>query len=503
MFENILLGFSALFQFNVFMALFLGVAVGLIVGALPGLNDSITMAVLIPVTFGMDPNIAMMLLVGVYVSACYGGSIPAILLNIPGTASSVVTCYDGYQMTLKGEGGLALGISTLSSVFGGIMSSLVLLFLAPFLAEQALRFGPTEYFSLAIMGISTVVGMSGDNLLKSLIVAVLGLVLSTIGLSPQIGFPRFIYGMNYLYDGIPLVPMLIGLFGITSLLELSQTINNDALSKAKLTGQKVGKILPDRKLIKRLLPTWLTSATIGNIIGIIPGAGMIMAIYMAYDQAKRRNKDKEFGTGVPEGVAAPEAANNAVVASSMVPLLSLGVPGNSTSALFIGALMIQGMRPGPSLFKDFPEVAYLIIAGFLVGNILMGPMGLALGKFLSTSLLKVNRHLLNGIIIMLCATGAYAVRASMFDVWVMIFFGVLSFVFSKLKLPMSNIILSLILGPMLEKNLQHSLSLSRGSWSIFVTRPISLGLLIISAFFLVSPIYQAYKERKRVANISN
>lgn len=503
MFENILLGFSTLLQFNVFLALFLGVAIGLIVGALPGLNDSITMAILIPISFGMDPNIAMMLLVGVYVAACYGGSIPAILLNIPGTASSVVTCYDGYQMTLKGEGGKALGISTLSSVFGGIMSSLVLLFLAPFLAEQALKFGPAEYFSLAIMGISTVVGMAGDNLLKSLLVGVLGLVLSTIGLSPQIGFPRFIYGVDYLYDGIPLVPMLIGLFGVTSLLELSMTINNDALSKVNLTGKKVGKILPDRKLIIKLLPIWLIASTVGNVIGIIPGAGMIMAIYMAYDLAKRKYKNKPFGTGIPEGVAAPEAANNAVVASSMVPLLSLGVPGNSTSALFIGALMIQGMRPGPSLFKDFPEVAYLIIVGFLVGNILMGPMGLALGKFLSTSLLRINRHLLNGIIVILCVTGSYAVRASIFDVWVTIIFGVLTFVFNKLKLPMSNVILSLILGPMLEKNLQHSLSLSRGSWSIFVTRPISLGLLIIAAFFLLSPIYQAYREKRSVAKVSN
>lgn len=498
MLENIALGFSGLLEVNTFLALFVGISIGLIVGSLPGLNDSITLAVLIPVTFGMDPQIAMMLLVGVYVSACYGGSIPAILLNIPGTASSVVTCFDGYQMTLKGESGTALGISTTSSVFGGFMSSLILLFLAPFLAAQALRFGPPEYFSLAIMGISTIIGMSGKNVLRNLIVAVLGLVISTIGLSPQIGHPRFIYGINYLYDGIPLVPMLIGLFGVTSVLELSETINNDLFSKVRSNNAKIGKILPSRKMIKRLLPTWLTSGAIGNIIGIIPGAGMIMAIYMAYDQTKRRNKDKEFGTGVPEGVAAPEAANNAVVASSMIPLLSLGVPGNSTSALFLGALMIQGMRPGPSLFKDYPDVAYLIIAGFLVGNILMGPLGLLLGKFLSTTLLKVNRHLLNGIIVMLCVTGAFAVRNSVFDVWITIIFGTLSYVFSKLKLSMSTIILPLILGPMLEKNLQQSLALSRGSWSIFVVRPISLMLLIIALFFIITPIINKLKKENKL-----
>lgn len=498
MIENILFGFAQVFQFDTFTALFIGVVVGLIVGSLPGLNDSITLAVLIPVTFGMDPQVALMVLVGVYVAACYGGSIPAILLNIPGTASSVVTCIDGHKMTLKGEGGLALGISTLSSVFGGLSSSFVLMFLAPFLAMQALRFGPPEYFALAIMGISTVVGMAGKDILKSMIVAVLGLVISTIGISPQVGFPRFTFGIGYLYDGIPLVPMLIGMFGVASVLELSETIRRESISKEKINAVKIGKIIPDCKMIKRLLPTWITSSAIGNVIGVIPGAGMLMAIYMAYDQAKRRNKDKDFGTGIPEGVAAPEAANNAVVASSMVPLLSLGVPGNSTSALFLGALMIQGMRPGPSLFKDFPEIAYLILAGFFVGNLLMGPLGIALGKFLSTTLLKLNRYLLNGIIVLLCVTGAFAVRNSTFDIWIMIIFGVLSYIFSKLNLSMSTIILSLILGPMLEKNLQQSLILSDGSWLIFIKSPISLGLLIVAGFFLSTPLIANYKNNRKL-----
>jgi putative tricarboxylic transport membrane protein len=497
MLENIALGFGQLLHPTVFIALFLGVVVGLIVGALPGLNDSITMAVLIPVTFGMDSQIAMVLLVGIYVAACYGGSIPAILLNIPGTASSVVTCLDGYKMTQKGQSGLALGISTTSSVFGGLMSSLVLMFLAPFLAIQALRFGPPEYFSLAIMGISTVVGMAGKDLLKSLIISIFGLVISTIGMSPQVGFPRFTFGIDYLYDGIPLVPMLIGLFGVTSVLELADTIKNDLLSKVDLHIKKIGRMLPDRKMVKRLLPTWITSSAIGNVIGIIPGAGMIMAIYMAYDQAKRSNKDKEFGTGIPEGVAAPETANNAVVASSMVPLMALGVPGNSTSALFIGALMIQGMRPGPSLFKDFPEVAYLIIAAFFVGNILMGPLGLALSKFMSTSILRLNRYLLNGVIILLCVTGAYSVRNSSFDIWIMIIFGVISYILNKIHFSLSPIILPLILGPMMEQNLQQSLILSRGSWAIFFTSPISLGLLIVSALFLLAPVWKAINERRR------
>jgi putative tricarboxylic transport membrane protein len=496
--NEILLGFSQVFEPLTFLALAFGVLIGLIVGALPGLNDNITLAVLIPITFGMEPQIAMAILVGVYVSACYGGSIPAILLNIPGTASSVVTTLDGYQMTLKGEAGKALGISTTSSVFGGIFSSLLLIFLAPFLAKQALRFGPPEYFALAILGFSTVAGMAGKSLTKNLIVCIIGLIFATVGMSPQTGYPRFYFGNDYLLDGIPFIPMLIGLFGVTTILELSETISKEKVSKYVLP--KINKVLPDFKMVKRLLPTWFISGGIGNIIGILPGAGMIMAIYMAYDQAVRRNKDKEFGTGVPEGVAAPEAANNAVVASSMIPLLSLGVPGNSAAALFIGALMIQGLRPGPSLFKDYPDIAYMILVAFLVGNLLMGPMGIMLGKFLSTTLLKVPRQVLSGVIIALCVTGAFAMGNSVFNIWVMIFFGIIGYIFNKLKLPHSPLILAIVLGPMMELNFLQSMVLSNGSPMIFVTRPISLGLLIIALFFFATPFINSIKDSLKRKN---
>src|SRR6056297_1260884 len=360
--EHILGAFMDLLHPSVFAFLFFGVTLGLVVGSLPGMNDTITLAVLIPVTFSMDPRHAFALLVGVYCSACYGGSIPAILLKIPGTASSVVTTIDGYPMAQRGEAGQALGISTTSSVFGGLMSSLILMFLAPVLASYALKFGPPEYFALSILGLSTVAGMSGNKMLKSLIVCAIGIMIATIGMSSQTGFPRFYFGNPYLLEGIPFVPMLIGLFGVTSVLEVAESIDSDLIDAVKDRAiPKIQKILPNRQMVKRLLPTWIKSAGIGNVIGVIPGAGMIMAIYFAYDQAVRSNKDKEFGTGVPEGIAAPEAANNAVVASSMVPLLSLGVPGNSTSALFLGALMIQGLRPGPSLFQNSPDIAYLII----------------------------------------------------------------------------------------------------------------------------------------------
>lgn len=487
---NILLGFSQVFQPINILVLVCGVMIGLVVGSLPGLNDSITMAVLIPVTFGMSPQVAMCLLIGIYVSACSGGSIPAILLKIPGTASSVVTCFDGQPMTQNGKAGLALSISTYSSVFGGIMSSLVLLFFSPFLAAQALKFGPPEYFMLAIAGMSTVVGMAKKAMAKNMLVMAFGLLISCVGMSPQRGYPRLTFGNAYLLEGIPLVPMLIGLFGITSILELAETIRQGESQIESVQRVRVSPL--DKSMMKRLLPTWLQSGLIGNIIGVIPGAGMIMAIYMAYDQARRANPKLKFGTGVPEGIAAPEAANNAVVASSMVPLLALGVPGNSTSALFLGALMIQGLRPGPSLYSDFPEIAYLLLVGFLIANIIMLPLMLLFCNYLAGKILLLRREILSGVVLIFCVTGAFAVSNSIFNIWIIIVFGLIGYFMNKFHLPQSPLILAVVLGSMMEKNYLQSMVLSQGSLSIFVTRPISLGLMIASILFIAAPLYKNY-----------
>lgn len=490
---NIVLGFQQVFMPLNLLVLVGGVLIGMVVGALPGLNDSITLAVLIPVTFGMEPQTAMCLLIGIYVSACYGGSIPSILLKIPGTASSVVTAFDGQPMTNKGQAGLALSISTTSSVFGGILSSLVLLFFSPFLAAQALKFGPPEYLMLAIMGMSTVVGMAGNAMLKNIMVMALGLLISCIGLSPQAGYPRMTFGNPYLLEGIPLVPMLIGLFGVASILELVEATGGVKNIVEKIQHVKVRML--DKEMCKRLLPTWMQSGLIGTLIGVIPGAGMIMAIYLAYDQARRSNSDKEFGTGVPEGVAAPEAANNAVVASSMVPLLALGVPGNATSALFLGALMIQGLRPGPALYRDFPEVAYLIVVGFLIANIFMLPLGLLFCNFLAGKILLLKREILSGLVLILCVTGAFAVSNSTFNIWVMVVFSFIGYFMNKYKLPQSPLILAMVLGSMMEKYYLQSMVLSGNSWSIFVTRPICLVLLVVSVLFVGIPLYKRYFKK--------
>ncbi len=499
--SGILLGAAELFQPMALLALLGGTVIGLIVGSLPGLNDSITMAVLIPITFGMDAQVAICLLVGIYCASACGGSVPSILLKIPGTASATVTAFDGYPMAQQGKPGEALGLAMSSSCFGGLSSAIVLLFLSPFLAAQALKFGPPEYFMLAVMGMSTVVGMAGDNIVKNLLAMAVGLIFSCVGMSPQTGLARFTFGQASLLDGISLIPMLIGLFGITSILEMIEGIKKNAdvqefAEAVKENYKKVKIVLPDRKMAKRLLPIWLQSSLIGNVIGIIPGAGMVMAIFMAYDQASRRRPNLEFGTGVPEGIAAPEAANNAVVASSMVPLLSLGVPGNSTSSLFLGALTIQGLKTGPGLFRDTPEMAYMIILGFIVANIIMLPLSVYYCNMFATAVLRLKKEILSGVVLTLCVTGAFAVSNNIFNIYIMIFFGVVGYVFNKYKIPQSSLILASILGSMMESNWTQSMVYANGSLSVFVTRPLSLALLILSLIFIGMPIVKKLKAGK-------
>jgi len=403
---------------------------------------------------------------------------------------------------MRGEGARALGISTYSSVFGGIMSSLVLMFFAPFLAKQALRFGPPEYFALAILGMSTVVGMASKSMLKNIISGVFALLIATMGVSQQLGIPRFCFGSFYLLDGIPLVPALIGFFGINAVLETSEYLGNGTqeTTAALPKGGSFREMILPRQLIKRLFPTWLTSGTIGNVIGVIPGAGMIMAVYMAYSQAVSRHSDKKFGTGIPEGIAAPETANNAVVASSMVPLLSLGVPGNGTSALFLGALMIQGMRPGPLLFRDRPEIAFLLICGFFVANLMMGPLGLLLGRSFAAVLTKIPRRVLSGLILGICSTSCYAINNSIEDLWVMLIFGVMCYSFRKFEIPHSPILLGIILGPMMENSYMQSMSISGGSPLIFVTRPLACVLLILGLILAIVPFF-TIRKKKFVAKV--
>lgn len=493
MFDGIWFGVEALFQPAVLIALAGGVFLGLTVGAIPGLNDTITIAILIPLTFGMNPYVALAILIGVYCASSCGGGIPAILINIPGTASAALTSLDGYSMSRNGETGKALGLTITSSIFGGLASSLCLLLFAPFLAKQALRFGPPEYFMLAILGLSTVVGMAGKNISKNLLSMAFGLLLSTVGMSPQAGYARFTFGIPNLLDGLSIVSMIIGLYGITSTLELVETFEKSAFVKEF---KRIKAEFPNRELRKRLYPTWIKSSIIGNILGVIPGAGMTMAIYMAYERAVQANPHLEFGTGVPEGIAAPESADNAVVASSMVPLITLGVPGNSTSALFLGALAIHGLRPGPSLFRESPDIAYLLVLGFLLGNLIMIPLSFAFCNMLATPVLKLKKEILSAIVLVFCVTGAFAVGNNSFNIVLIIVFGMVGYLFKKFHIPTSPLILSTVLGSMMESNWIQSMTYANGSLSVFVTRPVSLILVIVTLLNLAMPFIKKRKANK-------
>lgn len=511
--ETILLGFGTLLNPAILVFLLLGVLAGLIIGSIPGLNENIAFAVFLPFSFSLAPANALALMVGVYCAAAVGGAIPAVMIKVPGTASAVITAIDGNAMVRQGKANTALSLAFSSSVFGGLTSSLVLLFFAPALASMALKFGYVENFSLCLLGIAAVVGMLEKDILKGIFSAVFGLMVACVGLSLETGFPRFTFGNYSLYEGAPFVPMLVGLFGISAALELAEEI-----FLARQRDQKIsrlpkiqGSLLLPWHLVKRLMPTWLNAAAIGNLVGVLPGAGMIMAIYLAYNQAAHRFRKRfqgkpgeaEWGEGTPEGIAAPEASNNAVVASSMVPLLSLGIPGNSVSALFIGALMIHGMVPGPLLFINNADIAWMIIAAFFVANIVMGPMAIFVIKYLSGLVYRLPKVVLVPAIALLCLNGAYADGNALFNIWVALVSGLVGYLFNKVNIPQAPIILALVLGRKLEDSLSNSLSISGGDWLVFVDpgeHPISLCLILASVAFMMVPIIKFALEKLKEKN---
>lgn len=506
-FINLLGGITNIFSMPLDLLLLIGgVMLGLLVGALPGLNSSITMAVLIPLTYGMDAGAALCLLAGIYTGSTCGGSVSAILLEIPGTGAAVVTAFDGYKMHLRGEGGLALGITSLSSAFGGTVASLVLCLGAPFIAEQSLKFGPPEYFSLCLMGFASVIGMSTGRTSKNIMAILIGMLISIIGISPQGGIKRFTFGFNSLLEGVPLVPMLIGLFGISALLNIISDMRplksaREIATTLKETGRLVRVKYPDKKMLRSFLPIWLQSTVIGNIVGAIPGAGMTVAIFMAYDQVKRYRQDLKFGTGVPEGIASVECANNSVVGSSMIPLLALGVPGNAASALFLGALLIQGLRTGPNFFVHSSQVAYTLIAAFLLASLLLIPLMHIFVNYFAAYVLELKREALNGLILILCVTGAFATGNNYEFIVIAIVFGFIGFALKKYEIPFGPLILSVVLGNMVESYYIGTMVLFRSNIMLIFGHPICVGLLLLTLFFLLMPVRRFIKRKRENADI--
>jgi len=497
--DVILLGFETLASPLVVLMLLIGVIAGMVVGSIPGINDNIAFAVFIPFSFSMPAEQALALMVGVYCAAATGGAIPAIMIKVPGTASSLLTSIDGNAMARKGYAGRALSIAITSSVIGGVISSIVLLLFAPSLAKVALKFGYVENFALAILGLSSVVGLLKGNIIKGSVAALIGLMVANIGFSPVTGFPRYTFDNVNLIEGIPFVPMLVGLFGIAAMFELMTDIFKERNSRTEASKPlTIGSMVLPRSLMRRLIPVWASSAAIGNIIGMLPGAGMLMAIFLAYDQAARRFRklfegkedEPKWGEGAPEGIAAPESANNAVTASSMVPLLSLGIPGNSTSALFIGALAIHGMVPGPLLFSQHGNIAWMIIVAFLVANLFMWPVAFVVIKTVSKTIFAIPKEAMVGVIAMLCLMGAYSDGANVFNMWVAIISGIVAYAMRLAGIPLGPAILGLVLGTQLESSLTNSLTISQGNWLVFFdfsNHPISAVMMLVSIALWVVP----------------
>jgi putative tricarboxylic transport membrane protein len=486
---------QSVLHFDVMVFLFIGTVVGLIIGALPGLTGNMAIALMVPLTFVMQPVAGLAFLSALYCSSIFGGSISAILLGIPGTISSFATTLDGHPMARQGRAGEALGISTLSSVFGGVFSSIVLMFLTPLLASFALKFGPAEYFAVAILGLSCIASISGKSLLKGLLSGCLGLLISIIGMDPQTGYARFTFKNVNLLDGIDLVAALIGIFGVVAVLKSAEKVFDTARASVM---PDVGSTWIGWKKCLRLLPVWIRGSVIGTIVGIIPGTGTNVATFFAYDMEKKISRDPDsFGKGNPVGVAAPESANNAVTGGSLVPLLALGVPGNSTSALFLGAIMIHGMRTGPVFFTEHPDVINGLFMAFLIANIIMAPLGIFSFKYMKT-ILSVPESLLGGIILAFCTTGVFAIRSNPFDLLVVIIFGLIGYICYKLSIPTAPLIVAMVLGPLTENNLRQALVVSRNSWNFLYTRPMTLVILLVSVFSFLLPIITGTVKKMRL-----
>lgn len=499
MLNHILLGLGALFTPRTLIFLLIGTLLGLIIGALPGLTGNMAIALMVPVTYSMDATTGLAFLTAIYCSSIFGGSISAILLGIPGTISSFATTLDGYPMALKGKAGTALVISTLSSVFGGIFSSIVLMSLTTVLAEFALRFGPSEYFAVAILGLSCIASIGGKSLVKGLLSGFLGLFIACIGMDPQNGIKRFTFGNVNLLSGVTMVAALIGLFGVISVLKSAERATKYGRKDEKVP--EVNSVWIGFKMCKKLLPTWLRGSVIGTLIGIVPGAGTNVATFLAYDVEKKISKNPEsFGTGNPRGVAAPESANNGVTGGSLVPLLALGVPGNATSALFLSALMLKGLSTGPTLFSEHTDIVFGLFIAFFLTNIIMAPLGLFLLRYMK-KILSIPESLLGGIILAFCMTGVFSISSNPFDMLTAIVFGVIGYLFYKFDVPSAPLIVCLVLGSMAESNLRQALVANGGSYSFLWSRPITTIVLAISllSFFVpvISSVMKAARKKKQ------
>ncbi len=475
------------------LSIFLATFMGLIFGAMPGLTATMGVALLLPVTFTLPEVQAIGMMIGVYVGGIAGGAISAILLNIPGTPSSVVTTLDGYPMAKKGKASQALGWAITASFFGGFISWLILVTVAPQLAKFALRFGPPEYAALALFGLTIIASITAESIAKGIFSGLIGLWLAVIGIDPIIGNLRFTFNSVNLMGGIGIMPALIGFFAIPQILQ--NLTQNEVQMFSVGRGENAMKIIPTLASIWYNKINLIRSSIIGTFVGMIPAAGGNIGSFLAYDQAKRFSKNpNEFGEGNIEGVIASEAANNGVTGGALIPLLALGIPGDSPTAVLLGALMIHGLQPGPQFFTKNPNLAVGLFTLILLANIFMMLIQY-FGIRVFVQILKIPLHFLAPLLVILSIIGSYALRNNFFDIWVTLILGLFGYVLVRGKFPMAPIVLGLILGPMLESQIRRSLIISGGDWSIFFTRTISVMLIILSILVLITSTKIANKGK--------
>ncbi len=472
-----------------------GVAAGIVIGSLPGLNVVFAIAVLLPFTFGMDSYASMYLLLGTYCGGTFGGSIAAILINTPGTPAACATVFDGYTMSQKGKAGDALKIALISSFVGGVVSCIALLFFAPQIASVATRFGAPEFFALCIFGMSAAIGIAGDKPVKGVIMACLGLAISTVGIDSSEGVERFMFGNMYLLAGISSVAIMLGVFAVTEVIDKSVTLTNSSNEKAIQVGYSKATI--KLKEIFKYWKTMIRSSLIGIGLGALPGTGGAIAAMLSYNEARRTAKNQdEFGEGCVEGIVAPECGNNATTGATLIPLLTLGIPGDASVAVLIGALTMQGIIPGPSLFEQGSSWVYAIMGGLLLVNVFMLIEGITFTR-LFANLIKVPIPILIPSILMFCVVGAYSISSTSFNITLMMIFGIVGYILRKFDFPIAPFIIALVLGKLMESNLRRSLILSQGDVSVFFTRPISLVIMLLAFLSLAYPMIRKFMDSKK------
>jgi putative tricarboxylic transport membrane protein len=494
---NLSLGFGVAFTAQNLMYAFIGCILGTLIGVLPGIGPVATIAMLLPATYALPPIAALIMLAGIYYGAQYGGSTTAILVNLPGESSSVVTCIDGYQMARQGRAGPALAAAGLGSFFAGSVGTLILAAFAPPLTELAFLFGPAEYFSLMILGLVGAVVLASGSLLKAISMILLGLLLGLVGTDVNSGVARFSFDIPELTDGIGFVVIAMGVFGYGEIItNLAQPEDEREVFTAEVKG-----LFPTKEDFKRMAPAVLRGTALGSLLGVLPGGGALLAAFAAYTLEKKTRLqpgEVPFGKGNIRGVAAPEAANNAGAQTSFIPLLTLGIPPNAVMALMVGAMTIHNIQPGPQVMTSNPELFWGLIASMWIGNLMLVILNLPLiGMWIK--LLTVPYRFLFPAIVLFCAIGVYSTNNNTFDIWMVAIFGFVGYLFAKLGCEPAPLLLGFILGPMMEENLRRALLLSRGDWSVFVTRGISAGFLIAALILLVIVLLPAVKNKREEA----